>query len=385
MQLLFELSREHETLPKAEVLACLDALGVAYEEQMFSDGLLVIDAQLSPEHTLPQVLANRLGMTHRVYAVLGVSALDEKEILSVVKAVDLAGIMGAERTFAVRARFVQKSCVYSGRDELLRMVGERITRAGYVVDLKNPSKTFVLLLTAEKCFFCLLLHTVDKQHFGATRPHVRPFFSPVVIMPKIARALVNLSRVNAAELLLDPFCGTGGILIEADTIGASAIGADVQAKMVDGARQNLEFCGLQANLIVSDVSKSPLKDNSIDAVVTDMPYGRASFIAGSSGCISRSRSVSIELLYQDALAEIHRVLKTGRKAVIVSNSPAFYSFARTHGFRLIEEHAYRVHKSLTRYITVLEKAYGEAKKINNWCAERDGCQVCFLLFIQLVS
>ncbi|HUV03275.1 MAG TPA: methyltransferase domain-containing protein [Desulfobacteria bacterium] len=358
MQLVFELSGEHETLPKAEVRAGLDASGVAYEELTFSDRLLLVEVpQLSPENKRLDLLSRRLGMTHRVYSMLGTSALDEKEILNVVKSVDLAAIMEAERTFAVRTRFLHKSSLYSRRDELLRLVGECITRAGcYTVDLKNPSKTFVLLLTAQKCFFCLLLHSVDKRQFEAKRPHFRPFFSPVVIMPKIARALVNLSGVNAAEVLLDPFCGTGGILLEAVAIGAEAIGADVQGKMVGGARENLEFFGLRGDLIVSDASEIPLRDNSIDAVVTDMPYGRASFVSGSSFCITKSRSVSIELLHQEALAEIHRVLKTGRKAVIVSNSPAFHSFARKYGFRLIEQHAYRVHKSLTRYITVLEKA-----------------------------
>jgi tRNA (guanine10-N2)-dimethyltransferase len=357
MQLAFELSGEHETLPKAEVRAGLDASGVAYEVLTFSDRLLLVEVQqLSPENKRLDLLSRRLGMTHRVYTVLGTSALDEKEILKVVKSVDLTAIMGAERTFAVRTRFLHKSRVYSRRDELLRLVGECITRAGYTVDLKKPSKTFVLLLTAQKCFFCLLLHSVDKRQFEAKRPHFRPFFSPVVIMPKIARALVNLSGVNAAELLLDPFCGTGGILIEAVAIGAEAIGADVQGKMVDGARENLEFFGLQGDLIVSDASKIPLRDSSIDAVVTDMPYGRASFVSGPSFGITKSRSVSIELLHQEALAEIHRVLKTRRKAVIVSNSPAFHSFARKYGFRLIEQHAYRVHKSLTRYIAVLEKA-----------------------------
>jgi tRNA (guanine10-N2)-dimethyltransferase len=357
MQLAFELSGEHKTLPKAEVRAGLDASGVAYEELTFSDRLLLVDVpQFSPENERLDLLSRRLGMTHRVYSVLGTSALDEKGILKVVKSVDLAAIMGAEHTFAVRNRFMHKNSLYSRRDELLRQVGECITRAGYTVDLKKPSNTFVLLLTAQKCFFCLLVHSVDKRQFEAKRPHFRPFFSPVVIMPKIARALVNLSGVNAAELLLDPFCGTGGILIEAGAIGAEAIGADVQGKMVGGARENQEFFGLQGDLMISDASKIPLRDNSIDAVVTDMPYGRASFVSGSSFCITTSRSVSIELLHQEALAEIHRVLKTGRKAVIVSNSPAFHSFARKYGFRLIEQHAYRVHKSLTRYIAVLEKA-----------------------------
>ena len=361
MQLAFELSGEHKTLPRAEVLACLDALSVTYEERMFIDRILVIDTQHSPGSNLLVVLSKRLGMTHHIYEVKGISALDEKEIRQLVKNVDLDTFMEKKHTFAVRARFAHKNSLYLKREELLAMVGECIKRKGYNVDLKNPSKTFVLLLTAQTCFFCSLAHSVDKSQFEEKRPHFRPFFSPGVIMPKVARALVNLSGVKDNELFLDPFCGTGGILMEAGIIGAQILGADVQEKMVKGAEENLKFFGAPGDLILSDASKMPFRDNSIDAVATDMPYGRASFVSGSrsgsepDALLTPSRSMFLERLYEDALDELHRVLKLGRKAVIVSNSPSFLSLARKHGFRLREEHAYRVHKSLTRYMTVLEK------------------------------
>jgi tRNA (guanine10-N2)-dimethyltransferase len=356
MQLAFELSGEHETLPKAEVFACLDALNIVYQERTISDRLVVIDAQLEPESELLEILSRRLGMTHHLYHVLGTSTLDATEIVKLVEDTDLSASMDKGRTFAVRTRFAHTNRLFSKRRELLTTVGESVERKGYVVDLKKPSKTFVLLLTSQRCLFCLLLHSVEKQQFTEKKPHRRPFFSPVVIMPKIARVLVNLSGVNAAaeELFFDPFCGTGGILLEAGTVGARIIGADVQDKMVRGARENLAFFGLQGDFIVSDASKIPVKARSIDAIATDMPYGRASFVSGSSS--PESRSAFIERLHQDAMAEIHRVLKPGRKAVIVSNAPTVNSLFREHDFRLIEQHTYRVHKSLTRYITVFEKA-----------------------------
>jgi tRNA (guanine10-N2)-dimethyltransferase len=356
MQLAFELSGEHETLPKAEVFACLDALNIAYEERTISDRLVVIDTQFAPGSELLEVLSRRLGMTHHIYLVLGMSVLDEAEIITLVKDTDLRRVMKKDPTFAVRTRFARKNRLHSKRLELLTSVGECIKRKGYAVNLETPSRTFVLLLTEQRCLFCMLVHSVDKQQFEEKKPHRRPFFSPVVIMPKIARVLVNLSGVNATtkELFLDPFCGTGGILLEAGTVGARIIGADVQEKMVRGAQENLKFFGLRGDFIVSDASEIPLRANSVNAIATDMPYGRASFVPGSSS--PKSRSAFIERLHQDATAEIYRVLKHGRKAVIVSNSPLFHSRSHEHGFRLIEQHTYRVHKSLTRYITVFEKA-----------------------------
>ncbi|MBE0517421.1 MAG: methyltransferase domain-containing protein [Methanophagales archaeon] len=355
MQLAFELSGEHETLPKAEVFACLRTLNVAYEERIFSDRILVIDAQLSPERELLDVLAKRLGMTHHIYEVKGKCVPAEKELLEIVNTADLEAVMGEEDTFAVRLRGEHKNSFSVKRNELPMIVGERITSKGYKVSLKNPSKTFVLLLTAQTCFFCVLLHSVKKKQFEATKPRFRPFFLPGVIMPKVARVLVNLSGLNAKELFLDPFCGTGGILIEAGMVGARIIGSDVQERMVRGARENLHFFGLPGDCVVGDAAQLPLGDNTVDAVATDMPYGRSSFVSTSRYKNAESHAAFLERLYQHALDEIHRLLKPERKAVIVSSSPPSHYFYPKHDFQLLETHVYRVHKSLNRYITVLKK------------------------------
>jgi tRNA (guanine10-N2)-dimethyltransferase len=129
---------------------------------------------------------------------------------------------------------------------------------------------------------------------------------------------------------------------------------DVQKKMVKGATENLNFFGLPGDLIAGDATKLPLRDSSIDAIATDMPYGRASFVSRSRSSNAESRAIFPERLYQDALDEIHRVLKTRGKAVIVSNSPSPHYLSPKSDFHLVEEHVYRVHKSLNRYITVLE-------------------------------
>ena len=362
MQLAFELSREHETLPKSEVLACLHALSIAYTENMFSDGILVIDAQLSSDSELLDVLSKRLGMTHCIYEIRGEGKPEEGEMLKLIKNADIDDIMEQGHTFAVRVNVKVKNRFLAGEKkplslemDLERKGGEIIKQKGYKVNLTNPSKTFVLLFTKQTCFFCLLLHSVDKKQFEARKPHLRPFFSPGVIMPKFARALVNLSGIKDKELFLDPFCGTGGILIEAGLIGARLIGIDVQEKMVRGVEENLEAYGLNGDLIVGDASKIALQDNSVDAIVTDMPYGRSSLVSGSGYFTAESRSFFLKSLYQNALNEIHRVLKARGKVVVISNSSSIYSLSREYNFIALEKHKYRVHKSLNRHIAVLEK------------------------------
>ena len=87
----------------------------------------------------------------------------------------------------------------------------------------------------------------------------------------------------------------------------------------------------------------PLMDGSVDAVVTDLPYGTSSWI----------RSPSLDDLYTGALGEIHRVLQPGRRAVVVTHR----EIAGIAGalFSVLQVHRQRVHKSLTRRITVLRK------------------------------
>ena len=370
MQLAFELSGEHETLPKSEVLACLRALNIPYAEKTFSDGILVIDAQLSPGGKTFNVLSKRLGMTHCIYEICGESKPKPdkaEEILALIKNADIHGIMKQERTFAVRVRVKQKDTPLfpsegkrplSSKRDLEQKAGKIIKRKGYDVDLTNPAKTFVLLFAKNTCFLCLLAHSTDKKQFGGRRPHLRPFFLPGVITPKIARALVNLSEIKeGGGVLLDPFCGTGGILIEAGLIGSATtlVGIDVQKKMARGAEANLRFYGLDADLAVGDASKMALRDDSIDAIVTDPPYGRSSLVSGVGYFTAESRSLFRESLYRNALAEFHRVLKKRGKVVVISNSDSIYSLSREYGFRILDRCKYRVHKSLSRYIAVLEK------------------------------
>ncbi len=109
------------------------------------------------------------------------------------------------------------------------------------------------------------------------------------MMPRLARALVNISLVCPGERLLDPFSGTGGILLEASLVGAHATGSDIDPCMVSGSRENVPG----ADLVRADTGALPFRDASIDAVVTDLPYGQSSSIIAGS----------LEGLYSSALSE----------------------------------------------------------------------------------
>ena len=76
--------------------------------------------------------------------------------------------------------------------------------------------------------------------------------------------------------------GTGGFTIEAVLSGRSAVGIDLDQRMIEGAKTNLAWSGSDLNpFVYGDATniQSVLSKNAIDAfagVVLDPPYGRNS-------------------------------------------------------------------------------------------------------------
>jgi tRNA (guanine10-N2)-dimethyltransferase len=320
MKLIFELSGENPTLPFAE----LGCIGTVLDQRL----------QVAIVESPDPDAAHRLAMTHGVLEYLGEC---EPDIVAFEKLLrDLSLETG--QAFAGRAKKVHGGSNEHNpcsQKEFERMIGSMISGP---VNLKNPDVEFRAILSEDRCYFGRVLFTFDRGSFDVRNPGKRDFFHPGVMMPRMARTLVNIGGVQPGDYVLDPFCGTGGILIEADLLGTRAVGSDFDPLMVLGSRQNLPG----SDLMLADATHLPFSDQSIDAVVTDFPYGQ-------SVCIKKSDTM--DTLYADALEEIRRILKTGKRAVVVTHrdiSPIAAEY-----FTIVQRHDQRVHKSLTRRVLVL--------------------------------
>ena len=322
MKLLFELSGENPTLPFAE----LECVGTVLEKR----------AQVAVAECRDPEGACRLALSHGVCEYLGECAPDIDSFRQVLR--DCA--IETDRPFSGRVRKV-----HAGNTTLVHRCSQREfedligTMISGPVDLKSPQEEYRAVLSEDRCYFGRLLFTIDRGLYDTRNPGKRVFFHPGVMMPRMARALVNISCSYPGDLLLDPFCGTGGTLIEAEMLKIDAIGSDCDPLMIDGSWQNVPA----GTLMVADVTSLPLRDASVDAVVTDFPYGQS---------VSIKKEDTMERLYDDALAELRRVLKKGRRAVIVTHKD-ISEIAGRH-MDVVQRHEQRVHKSLTRRILVLE-------------------------------
>ena len=141
-----------------------------------------------------------------------------------------------------------------------------LARVGWPARHAARGARFELYPTAEGWY---LLEGGGAQRFAEpTLPHRYSTSLP----SRLARAVVNLVA-GPGEVVLDPVCGAGTLLVEAARIGCQARGSDLNPKAAFHARQNLRALGLPPAVAVSDVfdaGPSPLAD----ALVGDLPYGR---------------------------------------------------------------------------------------------------------------
>lgn len=150
---------------------------------------------------------------------------------------------------------------------------------GFNMSVKNPTATLYGYIINEDLYLGILISRINNKAFESRRPSKRPFFHSSSMMPKLARCLVNLSEVEINKTIVDPFCGSGGFLIEASFFTENCIGIDIDRKMVKGALKNLKhFSVYNADLIQADAEKIPLR--KIEYIATDMPYGIAASLKG---------------------------------------------------------------------------------------------------------
>jgi predicted RNA methylase len=98
---------------------------------------------------------------------------------------------------------------------------------------------------------------------------------PAASHPTVAAGLARLALPRAGERVWDPFCGSGGELIECARLapGLRLLGSDVDAAALMAARQNLDAAGLDATLTRADalgLVPAPLPT----LIVTNPPMGR---------------------------------------------------------------------------------------------------------------
>ncbi len=151
-----------------------------------------------------------------------------------------------------------------------------------------------------------------------------------MLPPKLAKILINIAGTTHDATLLDPFCGSGTILMEAAVMGYThLIGTDISPKAIDDTQKNLEWIRTKTpqNTFSADVSVHDVRTldkyiphRTIDTIVTEPFLGKP----------KKGRETKEELmgeaqelatLYRDAFRVFERILTP--QGIVVITIPTF--------------------------------------------------------------
>jgi len=341
-KLFFLVSGEHQTLPVSEVQAILEAEGIKY--RILENLTQVLRLEADPNSV--EAIKFRSALTRVCCREIFNCEANISEILANISSGSMEEFTEGD-SFAVRVRRVKGVTPELVRVELERKLGEQILKTVKTsrVNLSNPQKTFFGVLTDKRFIFGLKTAEIIPKPFSERRPRRRPFFHPTAMPAKLARVMVNLAQPRMGDLVLDPFCGTGGMLVEAGLIGCRVVGFDAKPHMLRGGLKNLLHYGINLEgVAIADARYPPVA--KVDCIVTDPPYGRSASTLGAS---------TIRIV-EDFLSAVGDKIPRGRR--ICMASPKIIRIAdagEKAGFKHLESHFVYVHRSLTREIVVFER------------------------------
>ncbi len=184
----------------------------------------------------------------------------------------------------------------------------------------------------------------NKKKYLTRMPKLRPIKKPYTLKSDMARIAFNYLNIKEG-LVLDPFAGIGGILLEGYDMGFKIHANDINWNDLNHLKTNFDYYFKNSKnkytRTLADSTTQFLKLNSIDGIVTDIPYGKSCRRLGND-------------LYEGFLKSAKIYLKPGKRLVIIyANFLEFKKLAIKYFDEIIEIEEF-INKSMTRHILVLE-------------------------------
>jgi precorrin-6B methylase 2 len=162
--------------------------------------------------------------------------------------------------------------------------------------------------------------SISMRQRGTKRPVPR---SEIALSPRLARTLVNLAGLQPGQTLLDPFCGSGTVLMEAYGKSMRCLGLDSTASRVQETRENLQWSSGGMSGGRYDIRKGDARDlnrmlrgSKVDAVVTE-PLLIPRLEARPKTSTASAMIEGPATVYNDALASMAESVVAGGRIVVV--------------------------------------------------------------------
>lgn len=133
---------------------------------------------------------------------------------------------------------------------------------------------------------------------------------PQSTKPTVAYSMVWLSQPHPNDIILDPMCGSGTILLERAFAERYRylIGGDLSKKALDATQRNFGRRHQPRQFFHWNTQHLPLQPNSVDKIVCNLP-------------ITEENASHLTKLYRNCLLEFETVLKPSGKMVLLTMHP----------------------------------------------------------------
>ncbi|MFO7848473.1 MAG: methyltransferase domain-containing protein [Spirochaetia bacterium] len=195
--------------------------------------------------------------------------------------------------------------------EVERLVGKILqNRYGTPVDLENPGCDVRVDIFGTHLFAGIRLS--DEK---SVRRFDKFFHQRISTRSVVAYGMLNLSGIlSKPGPLVDPFCGSGTILLEAADLlpDITLFGCDIHEEAVEGTRENLRRLGADSRAHISQGDARRLSEvfppNSAAYLVTDPPLG-----------IRMGKQINFYPFYSNILEEAELVLQKEGRLLLLSS------------------------------------------------------------------
>jgi tRNA G10 N-methylase Trm11 len=158
---------------------------------------------------------------------------------------------------------------YEDQRAIERELGIHITGEA---DVHHPTYVFGIVTLGGQWYFGNYLKNtaVWLHHMKKPRNY------SIALTTRLARAAANIAVPHPDGIkAIDPCCGIGTVLVEALSMGIDMVGRDINHFIVRGARENLEYFGLEGEVVVGAIANI---STHYDVAIVDMPYNLFSTI-----------------------------------------------------------------------------------------------------------
>jgi len=154
------------------------------------------------------------------------------------------------------------------------------------------------------------------------------------LSPLDAMFILNIAQLHGDELILDPFAGIGGIVMECRRRNLSIFAADLDPVIRPGLAQVSHN-----RFAIADARRLPFRDSAFHAVITEPPFD------------TRYRQAVL-----DSMSELRRIVRDGGKIVLLiaqdMHRQIMDSMAGSR-FRLKDDFKLRRHSKLISHVLVM--------------------------------